>query len=258
MANIIGQVLGSIRGLFGGSPGVPPAPAPVAAEAQPEAAQLTGVAKYLAQLAAEEAAAQGPVVVEFDTGVGRYVAALAENPAPAQGTGVQRYLANLAAETAVSGETEADRAAAAAYRARAGGKTGVANYLGGLGLPEVPVVVKKTRVEQYLANLAASSAPVPAAAEATPAEAAVPAEAPEAVAEPEAAVAAEAPAASGLVDLSTGAKQCQASTLKGTQCRNTSGLERIQRTIEGKAYQFLACAHHVGESFKPYGGVLGG
>lgn len=254
MANIIGQVLGSIRGLFGGSPGVPPAPAPVAAEAQPEAAQLTGVAKYLAQLAAEEAAAQGPVVVEFDTGVGRYVAALAENPSPAQGTGVQRYLANLAVETAVSGETEADRAAAAAYRARAGGKTGVANYLGGLGLPEMPVVVKKTRVEQYLANLAASSAPAPVAAEAAP----VPAEAPEAVAEPEAAVAAEAPAASDWVDLAAGAKQCQASTLKGTQCRNTSGLERIQRTIEGKVYQFLACAHHIGESFKPYGGVLGG
>lgn len=270
--SFLGQVLGSVRNLFSGAPSAQPAPAApaaapsdgrtgvqkyletLAAEAQPK---LTGVEKYLAQLAEEEAA-KAPAQLGFDTGVGKYLAALAENPSPAAGTGVQRYLAALAAEAAVVEESAEDKAATAGYRARAGGKTGVAAYLDAQGLteaaadeaPSAPAAGGKSRVEQYLASLSAAKAEAPAPA---PAEAAAPV-----VEEAPVATAAAEPAASGLIDLSADAKRCQGSTLKGTQCRNTSGLERIQRTIDGKDYQFAACAQHAGESFKPFRELLGG
>ena len=104
---------------------------------------------------------------------------------------------------------------------------------------------------KYLAGQgleAQAPAAAPAAAEAP---ASAPAEAPAAAAE-----APKAAASADVIDLAEGAKQCQGSTLKGTQCRHTNGLETIQRAIDGQEYRFLVCGHHSTPSFKPYKGLL--
>jgi hypothetical protein len=182
----------------------------------------TGVAKYLETLfgAAPEAPAEAPAT----TGVTNYLAHTSQ--APAGVTGVEKYLealvADAAQKTAESAEPSPD------FKGEPGGKTGVAKYLAGQGL-EAP---------------AAAAAPEPVAEASASAPAEAPAEAPKAA------------ASAGVVDLAEGAKQCQGSTLKGTQCRHTNGLETVQRAIDGQEYRFLVCSHHSSASFKPYQGLL--
>jgi len=50
--------------------------------------------------------------------------------------------------------------------------------------------------------------------------------------------------------------QCQASTAKGTQCRNKSNLGHIQLSVNDKDYQFSVCTQHNNESFKPFAELL--
>ena len=245
MASLIDQMIGAVRGIFSGPPPVEAAPAAAApsdgltgvqrylnALAGQSEPKLTGVAKYLAQLAEAEAEAKAKA---------KAAAAAAEAK-----TGVQKYLvkhadSDLAQLSENLPDTAAVEAAAAALASppvdaadlatlAAEGKTGVQRYL------EIQAETAQPKAEPAPEAAAAPAAPEPAQAEAAP------------VAEPE--------AATGVIDLSAGAKQCQGSTLKGTQCKHTTALNAIQRTIDGQAYQFLACGHHSGNTFKPYAGLI--
>lgn len=55
---------------------------------------------------------------------------------------------------------------------------------------------------------------------------------------------------------SASTKRCQGGTAKGDQCKRTSNLKTIQRTINGKKYRLSACSQHNNDSFKPYNGFI--
>jgi hypothetical protein len=50
--------------------------------------------------------------------------------------------------------------------------------------------------------------------------------------------------------------QCQASTAKGTQCKNKSNLGHIQLTVNDQEYRFSVCTQHNNENFKPFAELL--
>lgn len=208
-------------------------PEPVAAE--PEAApsastELTGVAKYLARLqqeAEDKAAAEAETLANM-TGVARYLA-MKEGRIPAQ----------AAAAPAPEPEEE-----------------------------EEVDISKLTGVERYLALQKQGSAkPAPAKpasqpkAEAKPAVAEQPAVAEEPVVEAESApeaeeAAPEATAGNDVIDLAANAEQCQAATTKGTQCRRKTGLESVEKTIDGQRYTFAVCGQHNNDGFTPVEGLV--
>ncbi|MBL1264535.1 hypothetical protein, partial [Candidatus Methylomicrobium oryzae] len=51
-------------------------------------------------------------------------------------------------------------------------------------------------------------------------------------------------------------KQCQASTAKGTQCKNKSNLGHIQISVNDQDYRFSVCTQHNNENFKPFAELL--
>jgi hypothetical protein len=126
-------------------------------------------------------------------------------------------------------------------------KTGVGRYLAGLPRNTVekapePEVKKRplSAVDRYLA---ASADKKPAPAPAKPAAA------------PPAAAAKPAATSSSVIHFEN-VTQCQASTVKGTQCKNTTHLVKMQRTINKQKYQFFVCSQHHNDSFKPYAPLL--
>jgi hypothetical protein len=62
-------------------------------------------------------------------------------------------------------------------------------------------------------------------------------------------------AASGTTDISINTR-CQAGTAKGTQCKRSSQLTQIQRTINKQKYKVTVCSQHDNSSFKPYDGLI--
>ncbi|MFO1418939.1 MAG: hypothetical protein U1E83_09755 [Methylotetracoccus sp.] len=175
---------------------------------------------------------------------------LVEQAAPAVSssglTGVERYL-RLHGLASSTGE-----AAAPSTDAPAGPKgalTGVGRYLAmqsAAAAPAAPVAEPEETV---------SPAPpeAPVVAEAAPAPAPKPAAAKEAAPKrapaPKEKKAVEAPS-SEIVG------QCQAATVKGTQCRHTTGLVQIERVINQKKHDFIVCMQHADDSFKPFKGLL--
>jgi hypothetical protein len=59
-----------------------------------------------------------------------------------------------------------------------------------------------------------------------------------------------------IIKLSENATQCQAKTSKGTQCKNTTHLTHIHRTINKQQYEFSVCAQHHSHTFKPFPDLL--
>ncbi len=55
-----------------------------------------------------------------------------------------------------------------------------------------------------------------------------------------------------IIDLSEGAIQCQAATVKRTQCSRKTGLETIELSINQKQYRFAVCNQHNKDSFSPF------
>lgn len=243
-------------------------------------AQLTGVAKYLARRAqtaeASESAPAEAVAAE----------AVQPEPEPVPTTGVAKYLARLAggaAEPAKAPQPAAERPDApepaptsrvGRYLARlaAGGTTEPAKA------PEVP---PKTGVGKYLAGIPitrpapADSRPVEPKADAKPApsETETAAETPSKTKRSAARAKAPAAAVNAAADFQydeVGSKsdgevihfdnitQCQAQTGKGSRCKNTSNLTEVSRTVDKQKYQFMVCAHHRTDSFKPHPSFLAG
>lgn len=198
-------------------------------------ASATGVEKYLQKQAMAAAAKEKPAApAAGTTGVEKYLEkqakaakakpAVAAAPAPtsAAATGVEKYLGK---------KSEAPKAAPAKKEkpSPAPASTGVGKYLEKkVATPEeIAAPVQEEPVSEVTA------APITEAA-ASSTETAAPVE--------QAAAPVEAPATS----------QCQASTLKGTQCKNTTNLSQIQRTINKKKYLFTVCKQHSNDAFKPY------
>ena len=59
-----------------------------------------------------------------------------------------------------------------------------------------------------------------------------------------------------IIDLTEGATQCQAATLKRKQCSRKTSLETIERTINNHHYKFTVCSQHNIDSFTPFGKFL--
>ena len=59
-----------------------------------------------------------------------------------------------------------------------------------------------------------------------------------------------------IIDLTEGATQCQAATLKRTQCSRKTSLETIERTVNKQQYKFTVCSQHNIDSFTPFGEFL--
>lgn len=203
---------------------------------------MTGVAKYLAKKQPQNNRQEL-------TGVARYLAS--RQPAPANHskheavpTGVARYLANKSAQAGTKPATA--KSAATTGPARL---TGVDKYL----------AQKKTKVAEQPSPVKVE--PLPRKEE--PAKTAVvtpekkPAGAPkakapvaQAKAKPE--IKAAAAAEAKVIDLTEHATQCQASTLKGTQCRRKTNLEKIDKTVHDKKYKFAVCSQHNNTDFTPF------
>ncbi|MGZ8214379.1 MAG: hypothetical protein ACXWTP_07750 [Methylosarcina sp.] len=230
-----------------------------------ESTELSSVAKYLAKQEAAEKAKEAASV-------------------PPTATGVEKYLARQALLSA--GEASVAEAPEAAQQEPL---TGVAKYLAGQGRAAKPAVKEEpapapepvTGVGRYLAGQSragthgsevakvTASEPQKATQPATKTAAAQPEKvrvSQQKTAEPEIAAPASAPVseppaaaaskpASAVIHLDDG-KQCQASTVKGTQCKHTTHLGHIQRTINKQKYQFTVCNQHHNETFKPFAPLL--
>ena len=211
---------------------------------------LSGVAKYLAKH--EEAAnpKESEKTAAGLSGVEKYLAkqqaAAKETIQQTPATGVAKYLARQATGTA---------APAPAKEPVIIPKTGVGKYLAGMPLAHAatkpaPASTEKkppvqTKTEAKKAPAAAKK-PAPVAAVK---EAAVKTDKP-------AAEAPAVPAATGDVIHFENVTQCQSRTVKGTQCKNTNHLTKLQRTINKKKYTFSACPQHHNDTFKPYPPLL--
>ncbi len=202
---------------------------------------LSGVAKYLAK---QEQAAQVEQTAAPVSGVEKYLArqqasspkAAVETPT----TGVGKYLARQSSTTSTPRKEPVVVP-----------KTGVGKYLAGVSIADAPKAKPVPEKKQPPAKKAETTkAPAPAK-KPTPVKA--PTAAP-AAKTPEPAT--EKPAPAGGMIKFENISQCHASTVKGTQCKNTTNLTKIQRTINKKKYQFCTCAQHNNDSFKPYQPLL--
>ena len=201
--------------------------------------ELTGVAKYLAKKYPE--IQKSPTQTDTTTGAGL--------------TGVAKYLAKKQQEE--KGKSEAEAKAL-------NNMTGVERYLtksktANNPAPSNTASVEKeasanlTRVEKYLSKQN-ESAPAPAKPQ------------PEAVTETPKAKVIEKPSVKEepktqpkpvtekkptLINHADNATQCQAATLKGTQCRRKTKLEIIEKTINKQKYKFAVCSQHNNKDFVP-------
>jgi hypothetical protein len=237
-------------------------------EEAPESTGQSRVAKYIAQ---QEMAAKAKEAASV----------------PPTATGVEKYLARQALLSAGGAS-----AAPAPETAQEEPLTGVARYLAGQGRAPKPVVMEEpapapepepvTGVGRYLAGqsragthgsevarqsvaepkkatqpAAKTAAAQPEKAKVAYEKATVPEKAasPSAPASEPSASAAPAKPASSVIHLDDG-KQCQASTVKGTQCKHTTNLGHLQRTINKQKYQFTVCSQHHNETFKPFAPLM--
>ncbi|NOQ36050.1 MAG: hypothetical protein GQ569_09165 [Methylococcaceae bacterium] len=54
------------------------------------------------------------------------------------------------------------------------------------------------------------------------------------------------------INLAEGATQCQAATVKGSQCKRKANLEVIEHTVNENTYQFAVCRQHNNDAFTPF------
>jgi len=213
---------------------------------------LSGVAKYLAK---QDKALQ-PVE---------------ETSSSKQLTGVEKYLAKQQGVVAsISDVSSAPKTSVEKYLARQGGSSAASPAPAAVKEPE-PIVVPKTGVGKYLAGVPLSSGSKAATASTStqtsktgsaatkatqPAQKPTPAKS---VVPSESSYQGEAQKSEDSSSAPSQGKsfaQCHASTSKGTQCKNTTHLTKIQRTVNKKRYQFAACKQHNNDSFKPYQPLL--
>ncbi|MGZ8239879.1 MAG: hypothetical protein ACXWTK_00005 [Methylobacter sp.] len=220
----------------------------------PDSSGLSGVEKYLAKL--EQAAKQkeAATLAAQATGVEKYLArqqafspkAVQEVPT----TGVGKYLARQTLTGSVSPKQPV-----------AIPKTGVGKYLAGIPLTKegaTPTPVPVTEKKQPQQNKFEPKKTTAPAKEPPPSDKIkeVPSAAISKTSAPATAAATTSVAPAGDVIHFENVTQCQSRTLKGTQCKNTRHLTKLQRTINKQKYQFSACPQHHNDTFKPYPPLL--
>lgn len=225
-----------------------------------EPSEQSSVAKYLAKqemaAKAKEAAAVAPTASSVEKYLARQAAMEAQVSTVAESvqgplTGVAKYLASQGKGPAVAVKAPAPAPAPVP-------KTGVGKYLAGLGTPgsykyEAPKTAAPApkKAEKPAAKAAAATPAIEKTVQIKAAEPVIASEMPVIEAH-----AVEKPKpASTTIHLDDG-KQCQASTVKGTQCKHTTHLGHIQRTINKQKYQFSVCNQHHNETFKPFAPLL--
>ena len=203
---------------------------------------LTGVERYLAKITDDQE--QQIAHEETLSGVEKYLQAHAEvemvNVGNSQAkplSGVDKYLASQDKQPAKKPASAAKKPAAVKKPA-----SGVDKYLS----QQPTSAKKKTSVKRKSAKPAAKK-PAPAKKSTRSTAAATKKKA---VAKP------VQNASAGRIDLSANANQCQAGTARGGQCKRTTSLMKLQRTINKQKYQFLVCSQHHNDTFKPYKGLI--
>ncbi|NOT12081.1 MAG: hypothetical protein HOP23_09670 [Methylococcaceae bacterium] len=213
-----------------------------------ESNNLSGVAKYLAKqeqpTKTNEAGSDAPL-----SGVEKYLARQkTASPAVATEvptTGVGKYLARQAA----GGSSSAIKEPVVIP------KTGVAKYLAGVPLAtETKSTPETKKAQQAKPDMSKSTAPAKKKSAPAKIKAATPTIKSSEPASTQVAATKAAPA-SDIIRFEN-VTQCQARTVKGTQCKNTSNLAGLQQTINHQKYQFSACQQHNNDSFKPYAPLL--
>jgi len=240
---------------------------------------LSSVAKYLARQEEALKAKAAETMAAQATGVEKYLArqqsSSTETAQHTPSTKVDKYLARKTSGGAVPAPKETIVAPA----------TGVGKYLSRQASPgaaaptppKEPVIIPKTGVGKYLAGIAISretiAAPAPEKkqpAQSKPEPKKASAKKPASVTTAkEVATAAATKAPEAVTTETTSAAstahdvihfenvtQCQSRTTKGTQCKNTNHLTKLQRTINKQKYQFSACPQHHNDTFKPYPPLL--
>ncbi len=61
---------------------------------------------------------------------------------------------------------------------------------------------------------------------------------------------------SEIINLAEGATQCQARTVKGSQCRRKSNLIVVEKTVDELRYKFSICRQHNNNAFTPFKGIF--
>lgn len=226
-----------------------------------EAGELSSVAKYLAKQELAAKAKETAAVASTASSVERYLARKAALEAQASVstesvqeplTGVAKYLAGQSRAPKPAVKSPIPVSAPAPVPT-----TGVGKYLAGQGKPgsykfEAPKVAAfEPKKSEKTATKTATAAP---ATEKVAPKAAEPVKA-SATSVSEHHTDEKSKAASSTIHLDDG-KQCQASTVKGTQCKHTTHLGHIQRTINKQKYQFSVCNQHHNETFKPFAPLL--
>lgn len=215
---------------------------------QTNASELTGTAKYLAkkQQKFEEEAAKLSSVDQYLIKKEKQIQdkAKADAAVLAKMTGVEKYLSNLAAHK----KTITDKIAS----------------------KETIKAIKPSRVDEYLDKQKQTVAVIPAKEKLEPGFTT------EDEADNETSVVEEQTAnetitptkeasqslvettatAEAVINLADDAKQCQARTTKGSQCQRKTGLEAIEKRVDGHDYKFAVCGQHNNDAFVPFEGFL--
>ena len=61
---------------------------------------------------------------------------------------------------------------------------------------------------------------------------------------------------SEIINLAEGATQCQAATVRGSQCRRKSNLIVIEKMVAEQRYKFAICRQHDNDTFTPFEGIF--
>jgi hypothetical protein len=214
---------------------------------------LSGVAKYLARLEQAAKPKEAAAIATQVTGVEKYLARQqASSPKAVQETpttGVGKYLARQTSTGSVPPKEPVVIP-----------KTGVGKYLAGIPLSRggatAAPVAEKEQPQQNKSETKKTSAPAKKTAPSNTAKEAPPATASKTSAPATETAAATSAALTSNVIHFKNVTQCQSRTVKGTQCKNTNHLTKLQRTINKQKYQFSACPQHHNDTFKPYPPIL--
>ncbi len=191
-------------------------------KAESETSPLTGVAKYLAQKQKDEQDKTEAAALENMTGVARYLAKLEATHKSTPSKPVQKKTENIAP------------------------LTGVDKYLAHKKTT-APIIPPPEVIEETPEDLPPVKETNTSAKEEIQAEK---------TQEPDASVTTNAETTEKLINMADKATQCQAATLKGTQCRRKTNLDVLEKTVNQQKYKFAVCSQHNNSDFIPFSKFL--
>jgi hypothetical protein len=216
--------------------------------------RLTGTAKYLAKKQQ-----QADKKIETLTGVDKYLAkkrqilqekSRAEAKIFAQMTGVEKYLFKLDANKKVTPSEKIK--VVAIEKTETTKQSSVEKYLAKQKQTEAIVVTENIKEVEIEVEAALDE-------EAVIIKEDISEEIPAAVDEDDSKVEQEADVeieTSEIINLAEGATQCQAATVRGSQCRRKSNLMVVEKMVTEQRYKFAICRQHDNDTFTPFEGLF--